>query len=121
MRQLTKEILVKQNKQFKCKRLLHDFHIVFENERVLVERCSFCGKKVVYRLKGNHEPVDGMFYYKMHIRDFLQDSGNWKYLYRRINGTIFQKGKDSWINDQRVKAKNESYLHKISNYLETII
>ncbi|MBI3260506.1 MAG: hypothetical protein HYZ54_13685 [Ignavibacteriae bacterium] len=49
----------------------HDYHPVFEDEKVKVEVCHLCGNHVYFN-KGKLGRVDNTAYYNAHIRNFIQ-------------------------------------------------
>ena len=69
----------------KCRHLLHDYVIVHETNKLLIERCKFCGKRVKF-FKKNGKVMDLYRYSQCHVRDQLQFRGNTKYLYKKIYG-----------------------------------
>lgn len=73
----------------KCdKGKLCDFNVVFQNHEVQKESCSFCGKKMLYRVIDGK--IDTAKYGRDHIRDFLQPGGQ---AYEEIYGGAWRKRK----------------------------
>jgi hypothetical protein len=73
----------------KCKRgKLCDFNVVFHNHEVQKERCSLCGKDMIYNVIDGK--IDQAKYGRDHVRDFLQPGGQ---AYEEIYGSSWRKRK----------------------------
>ena len=68
-----------------CKKnLLCDFTFIKVDDRFQVEKCVYCGKKVIYRLIDGR--VDNKQYGRDHYRSILQPVGPSQRMFKRIYG-----------------------------------
>lgn len=65
-------------------RMPHDLHKVFENDRLKVEQCHVCGKKVRFK-KHYKGRVDNRAYLEAKARSFAQKWGRTKRLWYKVN------------------------------------
>ena len=88
------------------KNRLHDFAIIYETDKLVVEKCKFCGKKIKFHKKDG-QVVDKYKYGKYHVRDHLQFNGNTKYLFKKIFGSGEERIKEMENAKERVEMNEE--------------
>jgi hypothetical protein len=91
----------------RCSRgLLCDFFVLADHADALVEECSQCHRKAIYR-KDKDGRVDNRRYGREHQRDFLQPFGESRELYRRIYGHAHLKERDAYLAKKRSKLTSK--------------
>lgn len=70
------------------KKKLCDFVLVVQDNACRLERCTFCGKKMAYRIIEGK--LDQSKYGRDHVRDYLQPGGQ---AYEEIYGSSWRKRK----------------------------
>jgi hypothetical protein len=71
----------------RCKKRKYcDFKVELSNDEAQVERCIFCGKKVIYKKESITGRIDNKKYLRDHIRHTAQPFGKTKKIFKEVYG-----------------------------------
>lgn len=88
-----------------------DFEVILSNEEVQIERCSFCGKKVVYR-KHEKGRIDNTKYLRDHIRHTAQPFGKTREIFIKVYGAKKYKETLELLAKRKAKQSREKIPHQ---------
>ncbi len=109
----------------KCKKnFLCDFMYLVANDQYQVEKCVYCGKKVVYRVIDGK--VDNAQYGRDHYRAILQPRGASERMFKKIYGVKAARkiqgayAHITWRTPEEKKRKMDELIKQASKEVDTL-
>jgi len=97
--------------------ILCDFTVLLDNDEVVKEVCTFCGKKNYFNKYDGR--IDNKRYADAHLRDFLQPQGGTRALYLKIYGTMGIKRAQEYL-EKKAKRENKSNTQELLEYARDV-
>ena len=109
----------------KCKKnFLCDFTVLMVNAEAQVEKCVYCGKKLVYRVIQGR--VDNAQYGRDHYRAILQPRGASQKLFKRVYGVKAARkiqgayAHVSWRTQEEKRQKIDELIKSCAKDVDTV-